>query len=68
MKKWCRHIVWDNGAYLMARAGWIFSFEGEWEAVPRTWKACPCCLAERPTKANIAAARLRAAMDAGDEE
>lgn len=64
MKTWCKHIVWDNDNNNFERYYWQFN-DGHNDIiqVPRSWKVCPCCQAERPTRANIAAAELRFAMD-----
>lgn len=67
-KIWCRHIrkhayqaVWPTAVtwrFLYSEHGLQQSLE-----VPRSWKVCPVCEAERPTRENIAAAELRFAMD-----
>lgn len=70
MKKWCRHIKWRSG---IARDTWEIKVRSWAEMpifvqVPKTWKQCPICEALRPSRANIAAAKMRALLDAGDEE
>lgn len=78
MKKWCRHIKWDSYVQYDARTtchvntpAWVIycptpsSLE---LPVPRSWKVCPVCGAERPTKANTKAAAHCALMDMGDDE
>ncbi len=67
---WCRHITWRCG---IAEDRWEMTVRNWSDAeiyfpIPSSWKVCPICQAERPTKANIQAAELRALMDAGDEE
>lgn len=70
MKTWCSHIEWRP---MRKHAKLKYADKCDWflnrhRLVLRSWKVCPICGAERPTRANIAAAELRAAMDAGDEE
>lgn len=65
-KKWCRHITWtDNCAdrYLTIEYGWFMNINGQHTEVPKSWKVCPICQTEKPTRANINAANLRFAMD-----
>jgi len=70
VKTWCRHIKWQCG---IAEDRWQIGVRG-WSGqlygvpVPHSWRVCPICEAERPTRANIAAATNRALQDAGDEE
>jgi hypothetical protein len=54
--KWCRHIKWKP----WQKKWWVLQ---GWLHVQRSWRVCPICGAERPTKANRNAAELRAAMD-----
>ena len=68
-KTWCRHILWDEALEFIGRK-FIFRLgsrgngkNGIWYEVPRSWKVCPICLAERPTKANIEAGREAARYD-----
>lgn len=68
MKRWCIHIKWRSGISVSQWEMKVKSWDSNWMyvPVPRSWEVCPICQAERPTKENIAAAQLRAAMDAED--
>lgn len=64
-KTWCRHIKWRCGI-----AANTFEFPvRDWTGhkiyipVPRSWKLCPICGTERPTRTNIKAAKLQFEMD-----
>lgn len=58
IKRWCKHIKFT--ASVFPRPCWVYK---NTDAVERGWRLCPICGAERPTKSNIAAARLRFQMD-----
>lgn len=63
-KGWCVHIT--HGSSDGGRNGWVMIIEQIYTSVikvPPSWKVCPICQAERPTKTNIKAAELRFAMD-----
>jgi len=61
-KKWCKHITWTTNNSVGV-SWWRFHTVNNCITVENHWKVCPICEAERPTKSNIASARLRAAMD-----
>lgn len=64
MKKiWCKHIWWGEFSPTDIRLKWVISLSGFNIPVPRSWKLCPVCESERPTRENIKAAELRFAMD-----
>ncbi len=72
-KTWCKHISWwpkwfPKPGGKIKSGWWIASPLNRTAEIPHKWKLCPICGAERPTRANKAAAQLRAAMDGGDEE
>lgn len=60
IKKWCKHIRWNGFDAAWTILGGLFN-GSDYFFVPRSWKACPICGAERPTKSNIAAAINRCA-------
>lgn len=62
MKKfWCKHIHYsDNIIDGNKRYIWWMN---RVDNIPPSWKVCPICQAERPTKKNITAAELRFTMD-----
>lgn len=68
-RKWCRHIYKDGPPMQ-----WNIDMKfrevpyAVQHTIPPAWRMCPICGAERPTRENIRAAQLRAAMDAGDDE
>jgi len=61
MKNWCHHITraGDDKGWIM----YVDSVNPMVIPIPRHWKVCPICQAERPTAAAIKAAKLRHAMD-----
>jgi hypothetical protein len=63
MKKWCKHIRWTVEAVGSARRKWLLSIGRAELVVPHSWKVCPICQTERPTKENIHAAKLQHFMD-----
>lgn len=61
MRNWCPHITRAGN-----NKGWVMLQDFTHATVievPRSWKVCPVCIAERPTKAAIKAAKLKFAMD-----
>jgi hypothetical protein len=63
-KIWCRHIAWDYDNNDPNRYYWqLNDGTNDIIPVPRNWKVCPVCGAERPTRANKKAAELRFLMD-----
>jgi hypothetical protein len=65
MKKWCSHIHWQCG---IAEDRWEIKAR-DWGGhvayvpIPRSWRVCPICEIERPTRENIKAAVNRALQD-----
>jgi len=64
-KYWCSHIT-EGVRPDSHHEGWILYLDttnAQVISVPRGWKMCPVCGAERPTAANKKAARHRFLMD-----
>ena len=68
-KTWCKHIIWYE--YRKLDGGglghyWTMDKSTCVDSVPKSWKMCPICGIERPTKANLAMWEFQALMD-GDK-
>lgn len=64
-QNWCNHITWGLPVN-SHHEGWVMFLEqtnASVIGVPRNWKVCPICQAERPTNVNRRAAKHRFMMD-----
>jgi len=57
-KDWCRHIKGEE-YYIPRKSYWT----GFGIVIPLSWRMCPICGAERPTRTNIKAAKMVAELD-----
>lgn len=70
-KIWCNHIRWDlmpgDDRYTLTsdKKMWIIRMPYSVK-VPRSWKVCPICTIERPTRTHIAAL-INMALQDGDQ-
>jgi hypothetical protein len=65
MKTWCDHIKYLH-EYIDGNRRYSWWMDSLHRDIPKSWKMCPICGIERPTKANLAALTLQTLMD-GDQ-